>query len=278
VTAPWLLDLQLHEIEAAQRSRIAREVGGFRGLINTWDAINEAVIMPVFDNGDNGITRLARRVGRLGMIRLAFEEARAANPDAELHINDFDLSADYEHAIEEALGAGIRIDGIGLQTHMHQGYRGEDRALEAADRFARFGIPLHFTETTLLSGDLMPPEIVDLNDYQVDDWPSTPEGEERQADDIERHYRSLVAHSAVHSITYWGLTDEGAWLGAPAGLVRKDATPKPAYDRLRSLIKGEWWLPSTVFRTDSAGRLTVTGMAGTYTVSHAGTHTEFALE
>ena len=27
----------------------------------------------------------------------------------------------------------------------------------------------------------MPPEIVDLNDYQVTDWPTTPEGEERQA-------------------------------------------------------------------------------------------------
>ena len=29
----------------------------------------------------------------------------------------------------------------------------------------------------------MPPEIVDLNDYQVESWPSTPEGEARQADE-----------------------------------------------------------------------------------------------
>ena len=64
----------------------------------------------------------------------------------------------------------------------------------------------------------MPPEIDDLNDYRIPDWPTTPEGEARQADEIVRHYRSLVGHPAVESITYWGLTDAGAWLGAPSGL------------------------------------------------------------
>ena len=65
---------------------------------------------------------------------------------------------------------------------MHQGYRGEEY-LGVLDRFARYGLPLHLTETTLVSGDLMPPDIVDLNDYQIAEWPSTPEGEARQADD-----------------------------------------------------------------------------------------------
>ena len=81
--------------------------------------------MPVFDNGDNRITDLAKDRGRLAMIRMAFEEARAGNPDVRLLINDFDLSPAYEAVIEEVLAAGIRIDAIGLQTHMHQGYRGE---------------------------------------------------------------------------------------------------------------------------------------------------------
>ena len=43
----------------------------------------------------------------------------------------------------------------------------------------------------------MPPEIVDLNDYQVADWPTTPEGEARQADEVETHYRTLLGHPAV---------------------------------------------------------------------------------
>ena len=45
-TAPWLSDLTTDEIAAAQVARIQREVEDFRGLIDTWDVINEVVIMP----------------------------------------------------------------------------------------------------------------------------------------------------------------------------------------------------------------------------------------
>src|SRR5690606_30287488 len=76
------------------------------GLIDTWDAINEAVIMPVFTAEDNGITRLCRELGRIPTVRLAFEEARTTNPSATLLINDFDLSTAYECLIEGVLEAG----------------------------------------------------------------------------------------------------------------------------------------------------------------------------
>jgi len=79
-------------------------------VIDTWDAINEAVIMPVFRNGDNAITRLALARGRIFMVRLAFDEARAANPAAVLVLNEFDLSSAYECLIEGVLQAGIPID------------------------------------------------------------------------------------------------------------------------------------------------------------------------
>lgn len=270
VCAPWLLDLPLDQVEQVQRERIRREVGDFAGLIDTWDAINEAVIMPVFDREDNALTRLCRDRGRIATIRLAFDEARAANPSATLLLNDFDMSTAYECLIEGVLEAGIQVEALGLQSHMHQGYWGEERTLEVLDRFARYGLPLHLTETTLLSGDLMPAHVEDLNDWQVEDWPSTPEGEERQADELERHYRTLLSHPAVDAITYWGITDDGAWLGAPAGLVRRDGSPKPAYDALRRLVKDEWWLAPTTARTDDAGRVVVSGWLGDYEVRHGG--------
>ncbi|MCM4078150.1 endo-1,4-beta-xylanase [Paractinoplanes hotanensis] len=267
VQPAWLLDLDIDEVERLQRNRIRDLAGGFAGVIDLWDAINEAVIMPVFANGDNAITRLARARGRIAMVRMAFEEARAANPAVSLVLNDFDLSSAYECLIEGVLEAGIRIDAIGLQTHMHKGYRGEEHMRGMLDRFARYGLPLHLTESTLVSGHLMPPEIEDLNDYQIPDWPTTPEGEARQADEIVRHYRSLMAHPAVASINYWGLTDDGAWLGAPVGLVRADGTRKPSYDALERLIKGEWWLPPTEMRTGPDGTVVVRGFFGDYTVS-----------
>jgi endo-1,4-beta-xylanase len=282
VKAPWLDAKPANEVEEIVRQRVRRDVGNFAGLIDTWDVINEVVIMPVFDNEPDGIpnaiSRLCRDTGRIAMVRLAFEEARAANGAATLLINDFDLSSAYECLLEGLLEAGIPIDAIGLQTHMHQGYWGEETMLAMVDRFARYGLPLHLTETTLLSGELMPKHIVDLNDYQPAEWPSTAEGEARQADELVRHYRSLVGHPAVESITYWGITDDGAWLGAPGGLIRRDGSRKPGYDALHDLIKGEWWMPPTPVRTDADGRLEFTGFRGDYRLTAGSQHADLTVD
>lgn len=272
----WLLDRPVAEVERRLRERVRREVGDFRGLIDTWDAINEVVILPVFTAEDNAVTRFSRARGRFAAVRLAFEEARATNPAATLLINDFDLSSAYECLIEGLLEAGVAIDAIGLQTHMHQGYRGEEEVLGIVERFARYGLPLHFTETSLVSGALMPAHIVDLNDHVVDSWPSTPEGEARQADELVRHYRSLLSHPAVEAVTYWGITDRGAWLGAPIGLVRADGTAKPSFHALRDLLKGQWWVAPTPARTDADGRLCVVGFRGDYAASPAAAPTASA--
>ncbi|WP_108718221.1 endo-1,4-beta-xylanase [Miniimonas sp. S16] len=282
VKAEWVDPLPLAEAEAELRARIRREVGDFAGLVDTWDAINEVVIMPRFTNEPDGvtnaITRLCQDRGRVEMVRLAVDEARSVGTRPRLVLNDFDLGPEYEDLVAQVLDAGIEIDAIGLQSHMHQGFRGVEQLVEICDRFARFGLPLHWTETTLVSGDLMPPEIEDLNDYVVQDWPSTPEGEARQAAEAVAHYTTLVSHPAVESITYWGMGDAGTWLGAPAGLVRADGTAKPAYDALRSLIRGEWWWAPRTLVTGPDGAVQVDGFAGRYAITAGGATTEVDLD
>ena len=188
------MPLDNRAILQAQIARIQREVSDFAGLIEMWDVVNEAVIMPIFDRYDNGLTRICKELGRIELIRTMFETARATNPQATLLLNDFDVSPAYDILVEGCLEAGIPIDVIGIQSHMHQGYWGVERTQAVLDRFTRFQRPIHFTENTLVSGHLMPPEIVDLNDYQVSDWPSTPDGEARQAEEVVLHYKTLLAH------------------------------------------------------------------------------------
>lgn len=281
VKAVWLDQLPLDEAEQLLRERIRREVREFAGLVDTFDIINEVVIMPRFTNEPDGIPNAISRIcadkGRVEMVRMAVDEARSVGTNPTLHINDFDLGPEYEQLIEQLLEAGVQLDGIGLQSHMHQGFRGEEQIWQINERFARFGLPLHWTETTLVSGDLMPAEIEDLNDYVVDDWPSTPEGEQRQADEAVRHFRTLFAHPAVHGVTYWGLSDEGAWLGAPCGLVRKDMTPKPAYEALRRLVREEWWTPTQQLPTNDAGTIQAQGFAGRYRINCQGREVEVEL-
>ena len=273
----WLLPLSNEEILAAQTARIVREVTDFRGVIDTWDATNEAVIMPVFENGENGITRICRANGRIATVRMAFETARETNPNAFLLFNDFDMSTAFECLIEGVLEAGVKIDAIGLQSHMHQGYWGEENTLKVIDRFARYGLPLHFTEATIVSGHIMPPEIEDLNDYKVADWPTTPEGEARQTDEVVNFYKTLLSQPSVEALTYWDIAD-GHWLKAPGGLVRSDFSRKPSYDAVHALIKGEWWLAPTTMTTDAEGRIRFSAFLGDFEVTVGDRKAAFKLD
>ncbi|MEJ2477759.1 MAG: endo-1,4-beta-xylanase [Desulfobacterales bacterium] len=276
LTADWLLEMSNEEILQTQIARIKRDVADFRGLIDMWDVINEAVIMPVFDKYDNGITRICKEYGRINMIKTMFETARYTNPNAVLLINDFDVSSAYDILVEGCLEAGIKIDVIGIQSHMHQGWWGVEKTLKVLENFERFNLPIHFTETTLVSGHLMPPDIVDLNDYQVDNWPTTPEGEERQAEQTIQHYKTLFAHPLVESITWWDSSD-GGWLNAPAGLIRKDGSSKPAYDELMKLVKGEWWITPKEFITDTNGEIHFSGFFGEYELTYEGKKETFIV-
>ena len=279
VCADWLLPLSNDEIVKVQRDRITRDVTDFAGAIDMWDVINEVVIMPIFDKYDNGITRICRdTLGRIGMIRMVFDAARKANPTATLLLNDFDMSAAYECLIEGVLEAGIKIDALGPAEPHAPGLlgRGEDAPRSSSGSRAT-ALPIHFTETTLLSGHIMPPEIEDLNDYQIPEWPTTPEGEERQADEIVRHYKTLLSQPSVEAMTYWGISD-GGWLGAPGGFIRKDGTLKPSYHALHDLVKGEWWLKPTTMATDAEGRLRFSGFLGDYEITVGDKRVAFKLD
>ncbi len=271
----WGLQKSLDEIARLQLHRIGREVKGFVGLIDTWDVVNEAVVMPDFSRDQNLITRLCKQLGRVELIRQTFAAARKANPKATLLLNDFDTSAKYEKLIADCLAAGVKIDVVGIQSHMHGGYRGAAWAWNTCERFARFGKPLHFTELTIISGERKAQ--IRWHGPPYKDWPTTPDGEKRQAEQVAEFYTVLFSHPAVEAVTWWDFSDR-AWLGAPAGLVRKDMSPKPAYERLMKLIKGKWWTAEQKLKTDSAGRVAFRGFLGDYEVQSGDAVGVFTLD
>ena len=266
--APWLMQYSNEEILRRQLERIHRDVTAFRGVIDMWDVINEVVIMPVFDKYDNAITRICKELGRIRLVKEVFSAARESNPGATLLINDFNTSVSYEILLEGLLEAGVPISAIGIQSHQHQGYWGLEKLNDVLERFSRFHLPIHFTENTLISGEIMPAHIVDLNDWQVDEWPTTPEGEERQAKEISEMYETLFTHPLVEAITTWDFND-GCWLKAPSGFVREDNSEKPSYYALQKLIHGDWETHRTL-TTDENGCLSFTGFKGGYALKADG--------
>jgi GH35 family endo-1,4-beta-xylanase len=276
VCAPWLMEYSNAEIFKKIIARIERDVSAFSGLIDTWDVINEVVIMPVFDKYDNAVTRICKEYGQIPLVKEVFLAAKRANPNTTLVLNDFDVSKDYEILIGKCLEAQIPIDVIGIQSHQHQGYWGAEKVHDVLKRFSRFDLPIHFTENTLISGDLMPPHIGDLNDWQVEEWPTTPQGEERQAKEIIEMYEILFSHPKVEAITTWSPADN-AWLHAPAGFLRTDNSEKPSYKALKAKIENDW-RTKIITQSDSNGYVNIEGFKGAYKISCMGKTTAFELD
>ncbi len=273
--APWLMQYSNAEILRRQIERVRRDVTAYRGVIGLWDVINEVVIMPVFDRYDNAVTRICRENGRVNLVKEVFAAAKESDPGAVLLINDFNTSEEYASLIEDLLEADVPISAIGIQSHQHQGYWGLEKLNQVLERFSRFRLPIHFTENTLISGEIMPPHIVDLNDWQVDEWPGTPEGEERQAREITEMYSVLFAHPLVEAITTWDFND-GCWLNAPSGFVRRDNSEKPSYEALKKLIHGDWETHETI-AADEEGFISFSGFKGDYMLQAGTGNAAFSL-
>lgn len=241
------------EAKPLLRERVREIVSQFAGLIDRWDVVNEATVSERFDNG---VGNWVKRDGAASVVAECLSWAREANPKAVLLYNDFNISHVFERLVEELIRRKASLDAIGIQSHMHGGEWPLERAWQVCETYARFGKPLHFTETTVLSGEHV--------FRRPRPWPTTPEGEARQANYVEKLYTLLFSHPAVEAITWWDFMD-GGWQGAPAGLVRGDLSPKPVYHRLMRLIKGKWWTQD-VLRTNAKGEVKTRGFLGDYRV------------
>ena len=97
------------------------------------------------------------------------------------------------------------------------------------------------------------------------DWVSTPEGEKAQLEYGRDFYTVLFSHPAVEAITWWDFSDLQAWQGAPAGLIRRDMSPKPLYEWLMEAFHGRWTTDAAV-QADAAGETAARCFYGEYEV------------
>jgi GH35 family endo-1,4-beta-xylanase len=248
-----VFDLQLRRIEDC--------VTRFTGLIDMWDVVNEATHFDraEFQRRAPRMTKMWSEIGQIEFTRSCLQQARAANEKAVLLINDYRVDPAYERIIEQLVDDdGNRLyDVIGIQSHQHGGTWSNAKIWDVCERFSRFGVPLHFTETTIVSGP---------RKRDGGRWESTDEGEASQAREVERFYTMLYSHPSVEAITWWDFSDLHAWQGAPAGFLRRDMSPKPAYQKLRSMIRDRWWT-SVDETTDRKGCIVLKATAGDYRVT-----------
>ncbi len=264
---PWLTAAP-DEAMKLQLEYVDRSVRRFKKEIKIWDVVNEATEYDRQEILTQGpyMTAAIRKLGVEEYLRQAFETARRADPEAMLLINDYKLTEAYaENIIAKLIDQDGQpfYDAVGLQYHQHGGARPVTEVWDNCESFARFGKPLHITEVTFLSGK----QGWELRQEDPQfDWATNPVDEERQARDVVRFYTTLFSHPAVEAITWWDFSDNKSWQNAPAGFLRADMTPKPAYTELKKLVKDKWWTRTTA-KTADGGKAGFRGFYGDYQVT-----------
>ena len=255
----WASRLPDKEVLARLEERVKDIAYGFQGRIDIWDVVNEATVS---HRSDHAIGRWMKRRGADVCVADALRWAHSSSPEATLLYNDFNVSPAFEKLVAALQRRRAPVHTIGIQSHMHKGTWPLARAWQVCETYARFKLPLHFTELTVLSGPLKTD-----NDWHKrhTDWLTTPDGEAAQADYGEKLYTVLFSHPAVEAVTWWDFSDHGSWQGAPAGLVRRDMTPKPLYDRLVALFHKRWATDARA-ETDASGKARVRCFFGDHEV------------
>jgi GH35 family endo-1,4-beta-xylanase len=235
-------------------------------LVKYYDVVNEAAAGAAGKSPSNGESNWVVRDGNAKVVETALGWARAAGAGKHLTFtdNDYDTGDANFEMLSKMKRDHELPDVIGIQSHMHGGVWPLPKVWMVCERFAALGVPIHFTETTVLS--TLTPHKVDPNGPAATDWPTTPAGEAAQADYVRRFYSVLFSHPALRAITWWDFSDRNSWMGAPSGLVRADMTPKPAYNALMQLIHHDWWTTASG-QTDKSGTYKVRAFYGDYIVT-----------
>lgn len=227
---PWTYtDRQLENI---LREHVHTVAGRFRGQIDAWDVVNEAV-------ADDGTMRESFWYRRLGQdfIDDAFRWANEVAPDAKLFYNDYGAEglgeksdAVYE-LVKGMLDRGVPIDGVGLQMHIL--LRGEEgrnptpeEVAENIERLADLGLDVHITEFDVSTAHLE-------GDHE--------ERLEKQAE-YYRNFVQTALDTELDAFVTWGVADCNSWIYKRADgddhplLFDEHYQPKPAYDAVMETL------------------------------------------
>jgi endo-1,4-beta-xylanase len=204
------------------RKHINTVVGRYKGKVRSWDVVNEAIE----EDGSLRSSNWQRIIGD-DFIDKAFEYAHAADPDALLIYNDYNMfkpaRRDAVIALVERLRSkGIPIHGIGMQGHFRVDYPESVAIVEdAIVAFAKLDIDIAITEldVSVLPWPGETPGGADISDRHAYNLQMNPYANGLTADgerQFNERYRQLFDIFLDHSddisrVTLWGIDDSVSW-------------------------------------------------------------------
>lgn len=205
-------------LKQRMKDHIATIVTRYKGRVHGWDVVNEAII-------EDGSYRKSPFYEILGeeFIPWAFECAHAADPDAELYLNDYGMNVPgrrdtYVRLINDLKSRGLRIDAIGMQGHMGMDYPDFGQFEESLLAFAGTGVKVMITEwdMTALPTVNTGANVSDTEEYQarLNPYPDgLPDEVSAVWNERMKSFMDLFVKHAdkISRVTSWGISDDDSW-------------------------------------------------------------------
>ena len=223
----WLTNGTFTRDEAIQllHDHIATVVGHYKGRVQYWDVVNEAIA----DSGAGLRDTPWRRLIGDDYIEMAFQFAHEADPDALLFYNDYGAEgsggkSDAIYAmVSDFVQRGVPINGVGFQSHFTVNaipFSGINRNMQ---RLGALGLQVQITEMDDRYSGAATDAIL-----------------QQQANDYSQLMDTCLNNSNCTAFVTWGLSDKASWLrttilGSYSNptveplLFDDDYQPKPAY-------------------------------------------------
>src|SRR5579864_407915 len=191
----WVSSLPASQVQAAMESHITTEATHYKGECYAWDVVNEPF------NGDGSLVSdpFFNAMGS-GYIADALRTAHAADPSAQLYLNDYSIEGENAKSnamyslVQSLLAQGVPINGVGFESHYIVG-QVPSSMLANMQRFAALGVNVAVTE--LDDRIQLPASTASLN---------------QQATDYATVAHDCLQVSRCVGVSQWGVGDADSWI------------------------------------------------------------------
>ncbi|GAA2033719.1 hypothetical protein GCM10009839_37710 [Catenulispora yoronensis] len=236
----WVSSLPTNQVQAAMEAHITTEATHYKGQVYSWDVVNE----PYNDDGTLRQDAFYNAMGS-GYIADALRTAHAADPNAKLYLNDYNIEGENAKSnalyslVQSLISQGVPINGIGLESHFILGQVPSTMQANMA-RFAALGLDVAVTE---------------LDDrIQL---PASSANLAQQATDFAAVQNDCLAVTRCVGVSQWGVGDADSWIPGffsgygSATMYDQNYQPKPAYNALVAALGGSTGSSSSTPTTPS---------------------------
>jgi endo-1,4-beta-xylanase len=248
----WVSSLPLSQVQSAMETHITTEATHYKGKCYAWDVVNE----PFNSDGSFQQDVFFNAMGS-GYIADALRTAHAADPNAKLYLNDFNIEGENAKSnamfslAQSLLAQGVPLNGIGFESHFILGQVPSDMQANM-QRFANLGLDVAVTE---------------LDDRIT--LPASSANLQQQATEFSEVVQDCLNVSRCVGVTQWAVGDADSWVpgtfsgqGA-ATMFDQNYNPKPAFTSVQNTLAAAGGGGGNTVAVTNPG--TKTGTVGTAT-------------